>query len=153
MANIVLLLQEYCFTKRFTAFIFAVHFWMNAPFYLLIQRVITLQRMVFPCAPWQFLWHCRGLHIIFVTPNWKWAVIRVRRNSVRVRRNSVRVRHSSVQLGCSIAKSGCSVAQLVVRRFGRPEFDSRLGTPQRFFPLSLQAMSRWRVPRQMGGYK
>jgi hypothetical protein len=32
-------------------------------------------------------------------------------------------------LGCSVAQLGCSVAQLV-------QFKSRLGTPERFFPLS-----------------
>ncbi len=73
---------------------------------------------------------------------------RVRRSSARVRRSSaacvVRQQGCGVaHLGCGVAQlgCGCGVAQLMVRPWGA---DSAVGTPGRFFPLSIRAMGRLR---------
>jgi hypothetical protein len=47
---------------------------------------------------------------------------------------------SVAQLGCSVAQLGCSAAQLVARWLAvrQARFESQLGTPWNFHPLSRQ---------------
>ncbi len=88
---------------------------------------------------------------------------RMRRSSARMRRNSARVPHSLARVrqssaGCSVTQLGCGVAQLMVGRVGlacvqgRSEFNSRLGTPDRFFPLSLRAGDE-EMERNLGNWR